>query len=71
MGDKRRGEVIHIDYESGLGTIIDENCQDIHFQLDDVSNQIKIKSKVIFEIELGQQGLAAVKVALENIEVNV
>ena len=69
MGDMRKGEVTQIDFEYGHGIIIDENGQDIHFQLDNVSGQININSKVIFEIELGERGLAAVKVKLAMVEI--
>ncbi|ARS39281.1 hypothetical protein CA265_06180 [Sphingobacteriaceae bacterium GW460-11-11-14-LB5] len=69
MGDMRKGEVTQIDFEYGHGIIIDENGQDIHFQLDNVSGQININSKVIFEIELGEHGLAAVKVKLAMAEI--
>ncbi|TCD17794.1 hypothetical protein EZ456_22480 [Pedobacter psychrodurus] len=69
MGDMRNGEVTHIDFEYGHGIIIDENGQDIHFQLDNVSDQVNINSKVIFEIELGERGLIAVKVKLEMEEI--
>lgn len=71
MDDKRRGEIIHIDFEHGLGTIIDENGQDIQFLLDEVSDQINLNAKVVFEIDLSDQGLVAVKVELEKIEVSV
>jgi len=69
MGDMRKGDVTQIDFEHGHGIIIDENGQDIHFQLDNVSGQININSKVIFEIELGERGLAAVKVKLAMVEI--
>lgn len=71
MGDMRKGEVTQIDFEYGLGIIIDENGQDIHFQLDNVSDQININSKVIFEIELNKSGLVAVNVKLEMEEIKV
>ncbi|MBO9674399.1 MAG: hypothetical protein J7577_13205 [Sphingobacteriaceae bacterium] len=71
MGDKRKGEVTQIDFESGHGIIIDENDQDIHFQLDNVSKLISINSKVIFEIELNKHGLVAVNVQLEMEEIKV
>ncbi|NII82278.1 cold-shock protein [Pedobacter riviphilus] len=67
----RKGEVTQIDFEYGLGIIIDENGQDIHFQLDNVSDQININSKVIFEIELNKSGLVAVNVKLEMEEIKV
>ena len=69
MGDMREGDVTQIDFEYGHGIIIDENGQDIHFQVDNISDQININSKVIFEIELGEQGLAAVKVKLKVEEI--
>lgn len=71
MGDMRKGDVTQIDFEYGHGTIIDENGQDIHFQLDNVSDQININSKVIFEIELHERGLVAVNVKLEMQEIRV
>lgn len=69
MGDMRKGDVTQIDFEYGHGIIIDENGQDIHFQLDNISDQININSKIIFEIELREQGLVAVNVKLEMEEV--
>ena len=69
MGDMRKGNVTQIDFEYGHGIIIDENDQDIHFQLDNISDQININSKIIFEIELREQGLVAVNVKLEMEEV--
>lgn len=69
MGDMRKGDVTQIDFEYGHGIIIDENGQDIHFQLDSISDQITINSKIIFEIELREQGLVAVNVKLEMEEV--
>lgn len=69
MGDMRKGDVTQIDFEYGHGTIIDENGQDIHFQLDNLSDQININSKIIFEIELHKRGLVAVNVKLEMEEV--
>jgi len=71
MDDRRRGEIIHIDVENGVGTIIDENCQDIQFQLDETSGQIALNMKVIFEIDLGNSGLVAVKVVPEKIEISI
>lgn len=71
MGDKRRGEIICIDFEEGLGTIIDENHQDIQFLLDEVSDPINLNVKVLFEIDLTEKGLVAVKVELEKIVVPV
>ncbi|MBB6236471.1 cold shock CspA family protein [Pedobacter sp. AK013] len=71
MGDMRKGNVTQIDFEYGRGIIIDENGQDIHFQLDNVSDQININSKVIFEIELNKSGLVAVNVKLEMEEIKV
>ncbi|KIA96855.1 hypothetical protein OC25_00055 [Pedobacter kyungheensis] len=69
MGDKRRGEIVEIDFENGLGTIIDENGQDIQFQLDEISGQVNLNAKVFFDIDLGLSGLVAVKVEYENIKV--
>jgi len=69
MGDKRRGEIVEIDFENGLGTIIDENGQDIQFQLDEISDRINLNAKVFFEIDLGLSGLIAVKVAYEKVEI--
>ncbi|WP_307530248.1 hypothetical protein [Pedobacter sp. W3I1] len=71
MSDMRKGNVTHIDFEHIHGIIIDKNGQDIHFQLDNVSDQININSKVIFEIELGERGLIAVNVKLEMEEIKV
>ncbi|SDD84918.1 hypothetical protein [Pedobacter soli] len=69
MGDKRRGEIVEIDFENGLGTIIDENGQDIQFQLDEIPGQVNLNAKVFFDIDLGLSGLVAVKVEYENIKV--
>jgi hypothetical protein len=71
MDDKRRGEITRIDIENGVGTIIDENCQDIDFQLDETSSQIALNMKVVFEIDLGNSGLVAVKVVPEKIEIPI
>ncbi|GGG91437.1 hypothetical protein GCM10007422_00380 [Pedobacter zeae] len=71
MGDMRKGDVTQIDFESGLGIIIDENDQDIHFQLDNVSSLINLNSRVIFEIELHEHGLMAVNVQLEMEQIKI
>ncbi|QDW25580.1 hypothetical protein FFJ24_012450 [Pedobacter sp. KBS0701] len=71
MGLNRKGDVIQIDFENGHGIIIDENGQDIHFQLDDVSDRININSKIVFEIELHERGLVAVNIKLAMEEVKV
>lgn len=67
----RRGDITQIDFENGQGIIIDENGQDIHFQLEDVEDQITLNSKITFEIELHERGLMAVNVKLEREEVKV
>lgn len=67
----RSGEITQIDFEIGQGIIIDENGQDIHFQLEDVKDQIILNSKITFEIELNERGLIAVNVKLEREEVKV
>lgn len=69
MADMRKGDVTQIDFEYGHGIIIDENGQDIHFQLDNISDQININSKIIFEIALRKHGLVAVNVRLEMEEI--
>lgn len=66
MVANRKGDVIQIDFENGQGIIVDENEQDIHFQLDNVSDQITLNSKIVFEIELQAHGLMAVNVQLAN-----
>lgn len=66
MVANRKGDVIQIDFENGQGIIVDENEQDIHFQLDNVSDQITLNSKIVFEIELQARGLVAVNVQLAN-----
>ncbi|WP_316828438.1 hypothetical protein [Pedobacter miscanthi] len=66
MTDKRRGEVIQIDNEQGIGIIIDENGQDIHYRLDTIPNDIELNSKVTFEIQLTAQGLSAMNIEVEN-----
>ncbi|WP_025142875.1 hypothetical protein [Pedobacter jeongneungensis] len=66
MSDKRRGEVIQINIELGIGIIMDENGQDIHFRLDAIPNEIIINSKVTFEIQLTAQGLSAMNVEVEK-----
>ncbi|WP_293787326.1 hypothetical protein [uncultured Pedobacter sp.] len=72
MGELRKGYVTKIDLEYGQGIITDENDQDIHFQLDHVSDQITLNSKIVFEIELQACGLVAVnvKLALGGMRVN-
>nr|WP_315423141.1 hypothetical protein [uncultured Pedobacter sp.] len=67
----RNGDVTQIDFEYGHGIIIDENGQDIHFQLDNESDQITINSKITFEIELHERGLVAVNVKLKREEMKV
>ncbi|SDG97895.1 hypothetical protein SAMN05421827_11428 [Pedobacter terrae] len=67
----RKGDITQIDFENGQGIIIDENGQDIHFQLGDVDDQITLNSKITFEIELHERGLMAVNVKLEREEVKV
>ena len=69
MGEMRNGDVTQIDFEYGHGIIIDENGQDIHFQLDNESDQITINSKITFEIDLEERGLVAVNVKLEMEEI--
>ena len=69
MCDTMKGDIVEIDFENGHGIIIDENDQDIHFQLDDVSDRITINSKIVFEIELHERGLVAVNVKLEMEEI--
>lgn len=73
MPELRKGNVTHIDLEYGHGIITDENDQDIHFRLDNVSDQISLNSKIVFEIELQEQGLVAVNVkfAPEEMKVNI
>ncbi|MFC1226325.1 hypothetical protein ACFE6N_21155 [Pedobacter sp. BG31] len=66
MVANRKGDVIQIDFENGQGIIVDENEQDIHFQLDNVRDQITLNSKIVFEIELQARGLVAVNVQLAN-----
>lgn len=70
-GAVRKGDIAHIDFENGHGIIIDENGQDIHFQLGDVEDQITLHSKITFDIELHKRGLVAVHVKLEREEVKV
>ena len=62
MIQKRVGVIAHIDPDNRYGIILDENCQDISFALDDLSGQVEIDTKVFFEIELSDDGLAAINV---------
>lgn len=71
MNDKRRGVVLRIDNEHGIGTIMDENGQDIHFRLHEMPNEIEINSKVTFDIQLTAQGLSAMNVEVEKEEILV
>ncbi len=71
MSKLRKGEVTCIDFDYRYGIITDENEQDIRFQLDDVSDQITLNSKIVFEIELQELGLIAVNVKLAVEEINI
>ncbi|RZK20035.1 MAG: hypothetical protein EOO86_05705 [Pedobacter sp.] len=62
MIQKRVGVIALIDPENKCGIILDENCQDISFELDDFSDALLIDTKVFFEIELNDNGLIAVNV---------
>jgi len=64
MDNKRRGDVIQIDIDQCYGIIIDENGQDIRFLLSEMSGEVGINSKVIFEIELSRHGLVATNIVL-------
>lgn len=63
MSQNRVGIIAHVDREKKCGIILDENCQDISFKIDDFSNPIvDINVKVSFEIELNNDGLTAINV---------
>ncbi|WP_293307828.1 hypothetical protein [Pedobacter sp. UBA5917] len=66
MNDKRRGEIILIDIERGIGIIMDENNQDIQFRLDTVAGYIELNLKVTFEIQLTAQGLSAMSIEIQR-----
>lgn len=66
MNDKRRGEIILIDIERGIGIIMDENNQDIQFRLDAVPGYIELNLKVTFEIQLTAQGLSAMNIEIQR-----
>ncbi|AZI27407.1 hypothetical protein EA772_19445 [Pedobacter sp. G11] len=64
MGQNRVGVVSHIDIENKCGTILDENHQDIGFNLEGLSETVNLDARVSFEIELSDKGLIATNVAL-------
>ncbi|PWS29270.1 hypothetical protein DHW03_05475 [Pedobacter yonginense] len=64
MNSFRKGQIVDLDFNSSLGTIIDENGQDIPFELNDRLTDIAINAEVVFQIELSQKGLRAVEIAV-------
>lgn len=63
MGQNRVGVVSCIDIENNRGVILDENCQDIGFTLEGLSETIDLDSRVSFEIELSSNGLVATNIS--------
>ncbi|MBC6110858.1 hypothetical protein ACFOG5_01635 [Pedobacter fastidiosus] len=64
MSTIRKGQIADLDLSSGRGVIIDENGQDISFELNEQLAQVGINAEVKFQIELGQEGLRAVAIEL-------
>lgn len=64
MSDFLVGAVTVINEELGLGTIMDENCQDVTFFLVDAPENIELNSKVSFRIVLSDEGLMASNIKL-------
>ncbi len=65
MSGIRHGVVLQIDIEEEHGTIIDDNCQDIHFLTEKLIADINVGDKVSFEIHFGSTGLSAVNINLQ------
>lgn len=64
MNTIRKGQIADLDLNSGRGIIIDENGQDIPFELNESLALVGINAEVKFQIELGQEGLKAVAIEL-------
>ncbi|PWS33823.1 hypothetical protein [Pedobacter paludis] len=64
MNKVRKGQIVDLDLSNGLGVIIDENGQDIPFELNEKLAEVGINAEVNFQIELGQKGLRAVEIEL-------
>ncbi|TCD08439.1 hypothetical protein EZ449_11330 [Pedobacter frigidisoli] len=64
MSDFLIGAVTVINKDLGVGTIMDENCQDIPFFVKDAPHNIELNSRVNFEIILGEAGLMASNIKL-------
>ena len=61
----RRGNISFFNEEKGYGFIRDEKSQEsIFFHVNGLTTQVKEKDKVTFEVEMGQKGPNAVRVAL-------
>jgi len=58
----RRGKIISIDTASGTGLIIDENDQEITFNMKATDILFNISDVVQFEIELTPNGLEALRI---------
>ncbi|MDY0907684.1 hypothetical protein [Pedobacter sp. CFBP9032] len=64
MDELRFGKIVRMDNSEKYGVILDNNCQDIHFILINLTESIKVNDQVSFEIDLGEDGLIATKVSL-------
>jgi cold shock CspA family protein len=61
----RKGTVTFFNENKGYGFIRDERSQEsVFFHVNGLTAQVKEKDKVSFEVERGQKGLNAVKIAL-------
>lgn len=61
----RKGTVTFFNENKGYGFIRDERSQEsVFFHVNGLTTQVKEKDKVSFEVERGQKGLNAVKIAL-------
>lgn len=61
----RKGSVTFFNESKGYGFIRDERSQEsIFFHVNGLTSQVKERDKVSFEVERGQKGLNAIKIAL-------
>jgi len=62
MNQKRNGTISVVDLENNCGLIVDENGQDIPFSLKDAPETFQLDTQVSFNIELSENGLAAINI---------
>lgn len=58
----RRGKIFQISHSDGRGAIIDENEQDIYFNLESLKQDVQINAEVLFDIEFNGQDLIATNI---------